>query len=116
LWATAGPAVCAQISADIDIPEVRNGVLSSFGGWWRLKLENLIRSDYTIATDQIIRYPTVSNSKNSFSFWAFPEETYPTVLPAFFQFVQTYLETTGYGINMLCVGYRVAQDQSSLLS
>ena len=116
LWGTAGPAVCAQISADIEIPEIRNGVLSSFGGLWRLKLENLIQSDNTIATDQIIRYPTVSNSKYTFSFWAFPEETYPTVLPAFFQFVQKYLDTTGYRINMLCVGYRVAKDQSSLLS
>jgi hypothetical protein len=108
--------VCAQISADIEIPEIRNGVLSSFGELWRLKLENLIQSDNTIATDQIIRYPTVSNSKYTFSFWAFPEETYPTVLPAFFQFVQKYLDTTGYRINMLCVGYRVAKDQSSLLS
>ena len=116
LWGTAGPAVCAQISADIEIPEIRNGVLSGFGGVWRLKLENLIKSDYTVASDQIIRYPTNSNSKYTFSFWAFPEHSYPTVLPAFFQFVQKYLSTTGYRINMLCVGYRVAQDQSSLLS
>lgn len=116
LWSTAGPAVSAQTSADIEIPEIRNGVLASFGALWRLKLENLIRSDSTIATDQIIRYPAASHSKYTFSFWAFPEETYPTVLPAFFQFVQKYLETTGYRINMLCVGYRVAQDQSSLLS
>lgn len=116
LWATAGPAVCGQISADIEIAEIRNGVLSSFGALWRLKLENLIMSDNTIAADQIIRYPTVSNSKYTFSFWAFPEETYPTVLAAYFQFVQKYLATTGYRINMLCVGYRVAKDQSALLS
>lgn len=116
LWATAGPAVCGQISADIEIAEIRNGVLSSFGALWRLKLENLIKSDNTIAADQIIRYPTVSNSKYTFSFWAFPEETYPTVLAAYFQFVQKYLATTGYRINMLCVGYRVAKDQSALLS
>jgi FAD/FMN-containing dehydrogenase len=116
LWATAGPAVCAQISADIDNADIRNGVLGSFNALWRLKLENLIKSDYTIATDQIIRYPTNSNSKYTFSFWAFPEETYPAVLADFFQFAQKYLDTTGYRINMLCVGYRVAKDQSSLLS
>jgi len=116
LWATAGPAVCAQVTADVDDPDIRNGILASFNALWRLKLENLIKSDYTIATDQIIRYPTNSNSKYTFSFWAFPEQNYPAVLAEFFQFAQKYLETTGYRINMLCVGYRVAQDQSSLLS
>jgi FAD/FMN-containing dehydrogenase len=116
LWATAGPAVCAQISADIDNADIRNGVLGSFNALWRLKLENLIKSDNTLATDQIIRYPTNSNSKYTFSFWAFPEETYPAVLAEFFGFAQKYLDTTGYRINMLCVGYRVAKDQSSLLS
>jgi FAD/FMN-containing dehydrogenase len=116
LWATAGPAVCAQVSADIDNADIRNGVLGSFNALWRLKLENLIKSDYTIATDQIIRYPTNSNSKYTFSFWAFPEESYPSVLTAFFQFARNYLKTTGYRINMLCVGYLVAKDQSSLLS
>lgn len=77
LWATAGPAVCAQASAEIDNADVRNGVLSSFNALWRLKLENLIQSDNTVATDQIIRYPAISNSKYTFSFWAFPEDTYP---------------------------------------
>jgi hypothetical protein len=76
-WATAGPAVCAQASAEIDHADIRNGVLSSFNALWRLKLENLIQSDNTVATDQIIRYPAISNSKYTFSFWAFPEDTYP---------------------------------------
>ena len=116
LWATAGPAVCRQISADIDNATIRNGVLGSFNALWRLKLENLICSDNTVAGDQIIRYPATSNSKYTFSFWAFPEENYPVVLADFFQFAQKYLDTTGYRINMLCVGYRVAKDQSSLLS
>lgn len=116
LWGTAGPAVCKQISAEIENADIRNGVLSSFNALWRLKLEHLIHSDNTIATDQIIRYPAASNSKYTFSFWAFPEGTYASALAEFFQFAQKYLETTGYRINMLCVGYRVAKDQSSLLS
>jgi D-arabinono-1,4-lactone oxidase len=116
LWATAGPAVCAAAEADIPIPEIKNGVIDGFNALWRLKLENLITSDSTIAGDQIIRYPKNSNSKYTFSFWAFPEETYPTVLPAYFQFSNDYFQSTGYRINMLCAGYRVAKDQSSLLS
>lgn len=116
LWATAGPAVCRQISADIGNADIRNGVLGSVNALWRLKLEHLICSENTVATDQIIRYPAVSNSRYTFSFWAFPEATYPAALADFFQFAQKYLDTTGYRINMLCVGYRVAKDQSSLLS
>ena len=116
LWSTAGPAVCAAAEADIPFPEIRYGVIDGFNALWRLKLENLIQSDATIAGDQIIRYPKTSNSKYTFSFWAFPEETYPTVLPAYFQFSNDYFQATGYRINMLCVGYRVAKDQSSLLS
>lgn len=116
LWATAGPAVCAQASAEIGNADIRNGVLDSFNALWRLKLENLIKSDNTLANEQIIRYPSNSNSKYTFSFWAFPEQTYPAALTEFFQFAQNYLKSTGYRINMLCVGYRVARDQSSLLS
>ena len=85
---------------------------------WRFKLENLIKGDYTIATDQIIRYPAVANaSRYTFSLWAFPEETYPTRTRAtFFSSARTTINSTGYRVNMLYVGYRVAQDQSSLLS
>jgi len=116
LWATAGPAFCKQVEADIDNLDIRYGVLDQFNAVWRFKLENLIKSDNTVATDQIIRYPTDSNSKYTFSLWAFPEETYAAALPAYFQFSKKYFADTGYRINMLCVGYRVAQDQSSLLS
>jgi hypothetical protein len=116
LWATAGPSVCAQAEDDIPIPKIRYGVIDGFNALWRLKLENLIEADFTIAGDQIIRYPKNSNSKYTFSFWAFPEETYPSVLRAYFQFSKDYFRSTGYRINMLCVGYRVAKDQSSLLS
>jgi len=96
---------------------VRYKVIDGFNVLWRFKLENLITSDNTVATDQIIRYPTVANdSKYTFSLWAFPEESYPTVLAQHFQFCRKYYQDTGYRINMLFVGYRIAQDQNSLLS
>src|SRR5260370_27586982 len=41
---------------------------------------------------------------------------YPTVLPDFFQFVRDYYDHEGYRSNMVNVGYRIAQDQQSLLS
>jgi FAD/FMN-containing dehydrogenase len=117
MWATAGPRFCHQVEKDVSDPTIRYGVIDEFGALWRFKLTNLVHSDYTIATDQIIRYPAVSDdSRYAFSLWAFPEEHYPTILPKYFKFCQDYYKQNGYRINMLNVGYRIAQDQQSLLS
>jgi FAD/FMN-containing dehydrogenase len=117
MWATAGPAFCARVEADVPIPAVRYQIIDGFCQMWRFKLENLVKSNYTVAGDQIIRYPSPAGaSKYTFSFWAIPEEIYGTVLPAFFEFCKKYFENTGYRTNMLCVGYRVLKDRESLLS
>jgi FAD/FMN-containing dehydrogenase len=117
MWATAGPLFCSQVEANIEDRDVRYKVIDGFCAMWRFKLENLIRSDNTVATDQIISYPKVSNdSRYTFSLWAFPEETYPTVLPAYFEFARTYNDEKHYRNNMLYVGYRILKDRQSLLS
>jgi hypothetical protein len=117
LWKSAGPLFCRQVEENIPDPTVRYGVIDDFNAIWRFKLENLVRSDYTIATDQIISYPKVADdSRYTFSLWAFPEETYPSVLPEYFRFCQDYYKQKGYRSNMLDVGYRIAKDQNSLLS
>ena len=117
LWATAGPAVCSQAETDISDPAIRYGVIDGFNALWRLKLTVLLQCDNTIATDQIIRYPAVAGaSRYTFSLWAFPEQTYPTVLSDCFDFCRQYYKDNGYRIDMLFVGYRVAQDRNSLLS
>ena len=117
MWATAGPKFCNQVTADISDTTIRYGVINNFCALWRFKLENLVSSDYTIATDQIIHYPKVSDdSRYTFSLWAFPEEQYAAVLPAFVKFSQDYYQEKGYRTNMLNVGYRIAKDQQSLLS
>jgi FAD binding domain len=117
MWATAGPLFCAQVESGIPDKDVRYGVINSFCALWRFKLENLVQGDYTIPTDQIIRYPPVANdSRYTFSLSAFPEATYGDVLTAYFQFCKDYYNQQGYRTNMLNVGYWIAQDQSSLLS
>jgi FAD/FMN-containing dehydrogenase len=117
LWKSAGPLFCHQVEEDISDPTVRYGVIDSFCALWRFKLTHLIQSDYTIAGDQIIRYPAVSdNSRYTFSLWAFPEEQYPTILTDYFQFCRDYYQQNGYRTNMLNVGYYIAKDQESLLS
>jgi len=117
MWGTAGPRFCHQVEKDISDPTIRYGVIDGFLALWRFKLTNMIRSDYTIATDQMIRYPAVSDdSRYTFTFWAFPEEDYSTILSEYFQFCRNYYQQNGYRSNMLDVGYWVAKDQESLLS
>jgi FAD/FMN-containing dehydrogenase len=117
MWGTAGPKFCHQVEKDISDPTVRYGVIDGFCALWRFKLTDIVRSDYTIATDQIIRYPAVSDdSRYTFSLWAFSEESYPKVLPEYFQFCRDYYKQNGYRTNMLNVGYSIARDQESLLS
>jgi hypothetical protein len=57
LWASAGPLVCANTERDIADKTVRYQVIDGFNALWRWKLENLIKSDNTVAGDQMIRYP-----------------------------------------------------------
>jgi FAD/FMN-containing dehydrogenase len=117
MWAKAGPLFSAQVEANIADREIRYKVIDGFCAMWRFKLENLIRSDNTVATDQIIEYPKVADgSRYTFSLWAFPEETYPTVLPQYFEFCRKYDAEKQYRNNMLYVGYRIMKDQQSLLS
>jgi hypothetical protein len=117
LWSQAGPRTCAQAERDIENKFIRYKFIDGFGGLWRFKLENLITSKNTTATDQIIRYPDVSDdSRYTFSLWAFPEETYGKLLPEYTRWVKNYYKTKGYRTNMLHVGYRIAKDQQSLLS
>ena len=117
LWGTAGPAFCRKVEADIADRTIRYGVIDGFCALWRYKLTNIIRSDYTIASDQMIRYPhPADDSRYTFSFWAFPEERFPAVVTAYFQFCRDYDQQKKYRSNMISVGYRVAKDQESLLS
>jgi hypothetical protein len=116
LWKTLGPLFCHEI-AKIPCRAFRDRVIDVFNAALRFTLVNLLRSDNTVATDQIIRYPEISNaSRYTFSFWAFPEQSYPRVLAEYFLFCQNYYKLHAYRPNMPDVGYRIAGDDQSLLS
>jgi hypothetical protein len=117
LWATTGPKYAHDIEAKFSDPVIRYKAIDDFGALWRYKLENLVHSDNCVATDQIIHYPPVSDdSRYTFSLFAFPEEKFPTVLTDYVQFSLDYYKNKGYRSNLLSVGYRISQDQKSLLS
>jgi len=117
IWGTSGPKLGHDIEQDVPTKAIRYGILDGFNAMWRFKLENIVNSDYTIPSDQIIRYPQVSNdSRYTFSLFAFAEEEFPKAITEFFQLCKDYYAQHGYRSNLLYVGYRIAQDQNSLLS
>jgi hypothetical protein len=117
LWAEEGPRFGRQIEENVPDPTLRYKTIDTFGAVWRFKLENIVRGDNTVPTDQIIRYPEVAgDSRYTFSLFAFPEDKYPAVLPAYCKFCHDYYRLKGYRINLLSVGYRILQDEQSFLS
>jgi len=117
IWGTSGPKFGYEMEKTIADPTVRYGIIDAFNASWRLTLETIVSSDYTIPGDQIIHYPPVSdNSRYTFSLFAFPEDDYAAAITDFFHFCKDYYARTGYRSNLLYVGYHIAQDQKSLLS
>ncbi|HEY2466569.1 MAG TPA: FAD-binding oxidoreductase [Terracidiphilus sp.] len=117
IWGTSGPKFGHDTEQNVSIPSIRYGIIDAFNAAWRLQLESIVSSDYTIPSDQIIQYPPVSNdSRYTFSLFAFPEEEFPAALTSFCKFCTDYYAQKGYRSNLLYVGYRIAQDQKSLLS
>lgn len=117
IWGTSGPKLGHDVEQNFSDRTIRYGIIDAFNAAWRLQLENIVVSDYTIPGDQIIHYPTVSDdSRYTFSLFAFPEAEYPAAITDFFKFCKDYYAQKGYRSNLLYVGYRIAQDQNALLS
>jgi FAD/FMN-containing dehydrogenase len=117
IWGTSGPRFGHDIEQNVSIPSIRYGIIDAFNAAWRLQLETIVSSDYTIPPDQIIQYPPVSDdSRYTFSLFAFPEEDFPAALTNFCKFCTDYYVQKGYRSNLLYVGYRIAKDQKALLS
>ncbi|HEY6489470.1 MAG TPA: FAD-binding oxidoreductase [Terracidiphilus sp.] len=117
IWGTSGPKFGHDTEQNVSIPSIRYGIIDAFNAAWRLQLETIVSSDYTIPPDQIIQYPPVSNdSRYTFSLFAFSEDEFPTTLTGFCKFCTDYYAQKGYRSNLLNVGYRISQDQKALLS
>jgi FAD/FMN-containing dehydrogenase len=117
IWGTSGPKMGHDMEQNVSIPAIRYGIIDSFNAGWRLTLENVVNSDYTIPPDQIIDYPPVSDdSRYTFSLFAFPEDDFPAAITDFYKFCNDYYAQKGYRSNLLYVGYFIAQDQKALLS
>jgi FAD/FMN-containing dehydrogenase len=117
IWGKSGPKFGHDVEKNVSNASIRYGMIDAFNAAWRLQLENIVSSDYTIPGDQIIDYPPVSDdSRYTFSLFAFPEDKFPDALTSFYKFCNDYYKEKGYRSNLLYVGYRIAQDQKALLS
>jgi FAD binding domain/D-arabinono-1,4-lactone oxidase len=117
IWGTSGPKLGHDKEQEISNPAIRYNIIDGFNAFWRQTLETVVSSENTLAPDQIIHYPAVSDdSRYTFSLFAFSEDAFPAVITDFFKFCNDYYKQKGYRSNLLYVGYRIAQDDKSLLS
>ena len=117
VWKTVAPYFSWKVTKNVPIKWLRHAILGGFYRLINVILVLIIRGRNTIATDQQIRYPAVStNSRYTFSIWAFPEERYASTLRAYFRFARDYYRSHGYRPNMAHVGYRVWADTNPLFS
>jgi hypothetical protein len=117
VWKSAGPGVSHFLTEFLPFPKLRYYLIDRFYQYVLIGLDFLVEDAYTIAEDQIIRYPPKGGwSKYTFSLWAFPEENYLPVLRKYFEFCHEYYRQTGYRCDIINVGYRILKDTSSLLS
>ncbi len=116
-WKNSVPRFCHDVEENVSNPTVRYAVIDGFNKILRFQLETLVRSDHTLAYQQTIRYPEVSDeSRYTFSLWAFPAAQYAATLREYFDFCERYYEQHGYRTNMPNVGYYILEDRTSWFS
>jgi FAD/FMN-containing dehydrogenase len=117
VWKSAGPGFGYLITKLVPFRRLRYALVDRFNQVLQSIVNRLLQDRFTLAADQIIRYPDKSNwTRYTFSIWAFPEGEYPRILGEYFEFCRDHYQEHGYRCNLLNVAYRIAKDQSSLFS
>ena len=117
VWSTLAPYFSYKATKYIPIKSLRYLLINTYNRLKNLVLVVGVRGENTVATAQMIRYPEkATDSRYTFSIWAFPEEEYIRNLRAYFRFCHEYYQSWGYRPNMMHVGYRINKDTSSLFS
>jgi FAD/FMN-containing dehydrogenase len=115
-WSKLVPTLARGIVENVPAKRIRYGLVDGLNRGVQQSLRTL-RDATTTPANQIILYPdTGGYSRYTFSIWGFPEERYPETLREYFAWARRYYRDHGYRCNMCHVGYRILQDQSSLLS
>ena len=116
-WRKYGPAIAVRIKKLTTNQKLRDGLLDLNDYLLRKAAVLFIRSSRTWPHAQTINYPRDPGPKKYiFSMWAFNETKYFEILERYFEFCDSYRRKTGYRTDLSHVGYRISQDDSSLLS
>jgi FAD/FMN-containing dehydrogenase len=116
-WRTVAPGFARFADTCVPWRPARHQMLNWFDASLHVAVDRLLRSPVTLPPDQMIRYPkTAGWTGFTSSIWGFPEAVFPRTLSDYCDFVRRYDRDRKWRPNMLAVGYRVAHDQSSLLS
>lgn len=117
LWRDLGPIWAYTTRRRVPTKWLRNRSLGVLSAVTFPLLRFVIRGRNTLAADQQIHYPAMSdNCRYTFSIWAYPMERYPEAIRDYFAFCRDYYEQHGFRVTMPSVGYRTFQDQQALLS
>jgi FAD/FMN-containing dehydrogenase len=117
VWSTLAPYFSYKVTKYVPIKTIRYFLINAYNRLKNLVLVLGVRGENTVPTAQMIRYPEkATNSRYTFSIWAFPEEEYISNLRAYFEFCHEYYRAMGYRPNLMNVGYRINKDTSSLFS
>ena len=117
VWSTLAPYFSYKVTKYVPIKTIRYFLINVYNRLKNLVLVLGVRGENTVPTAQMIRYPEkATNSRYTFSIWAFPEEEYISNLRAYFEFCHEYYRARGYRPNLMNVGYRINKDTSSLFS
>jgi hypothetical protein len=116
-WKNMLPYAGYLASRYVPIKPVRYFLVDHVNAFIITLMRYIMTADNTSAGDQLIRFPpSGGNTKYCFSLWAFPEHMFPKMTRDYFDFCAAYYKEHGYRCNMLNVGYRIEQDDSSLFS
>lgn len=116
-WSNVAPFLARQGRRPIVPGPVQRIGTSIVDRGIRAGLDRVVRAEYTMPADQMIRFPHHGGQRGfTFSFFAFPQDEYSQIYPAYVSFLEAYFRETGYRPDMLTVGYHVAQDDLAQLS
>ena len=116
-WSVVLPYIGYLAVKCVPVKSVRYFLIDQLNIFIIFLMRIIMRGNNTSAADQLIRFPPKGgNTKYCFSLWAFPEHMFPQMVRDYFDFCGRYYREHGYRSNMLNVGYRINQDDSSLFS
>jgi hypothetical protein len=117
VWKTGSPGFARFVSSFVPGPRFRSWIFDRWNSLSVWVMTGLLRGCNTSPADQIILYPeTAGFASYTFSIWAFPRETYPDALLAYFRFCRDYFDRHEYRCDLLNVGYSIAEDRQSTFS